>query len=147
MRNALARNGTRPFILLVEDNPDDIAFVRRALGKVEQDIGLVIAPDGEKGLEACHLTDELSGKREFVRPLFILLDLKLPKVDGLEVYRCFRESAAGKDIPIILNSSSKEEVERLEQEGLGADDYLFKPITPENLLSYLQKYGASGPTA
>lgn len=134
----------KPFILLVEDNDDDIMLTRRALGKIDRSIDLVVAKDGEEGLNACRLAGKIAGDKGRRLPLFILLDLKLPKANGLEVFRCFKSEPLIKSIPIILISSSKEEVKLLEQEGLGADAYLYKPITADELAGYLEAYRALG---
>lgn len=127
---------SKPFILLVEDNEDDIALTRRALNKVDPTVDLIVAKDGEEALGACRI----AGEAERRLPIFILLDLKLPKVGGVEVFRCFKSEPLAKDIPIIVVSSSKEEVALLERENLGADDYLFKPITADDLRRYLGRY-------
>lgn len=130
----------RPYILLVEDNEDDIMLTQRALAKVDSSVGVVVFKDGEAALDACREAGTLAENGALKKPLFILLDLKLPKANGVEIFRCFRSKAATKTVPIVLISSSKEEVTLLASQKLGADEYLFKPITPEKLAELIQRY-------
>jgi two-component system, response regulator len=80
----------KDYILLVEDNPDDVELTRRALGKVDEALDLVVAYDGEEGLEACRGTGKFEQEGSWAPPFLILLDLKLPKLSGLELLPCFR---------------------------------------------------------
>ena len=108
-------------ILLVEDSPDDVALTLRAFRK--QNIGneVVVAKDGEEALDYLH------GKRKF-NPALVLLDLKLPKVSGLEVLKKIRENEETKLCPVVVLTSSKEEKDLIESYKLGANSYIRKPV-------------------
>ncbi|HUB24936.1 MAG TPA: response regulator [Tepidisphaeraceae bacterium] len=107
-------------ILLVEDNPDDEALTRRALQKNKILNELVVARDGVEAL------DYLLG--DHPRPAVVLLDIKLPKIDGLEVLRRVRCEDRTKTMPIVILTSSKEEQDLVAGYSLGANSYIRKPV-------------------
>ena len=107
-------------ILLVEDNPDDIKLALRALKKNNIVNDVVIAADGKAAL------DYLLGTNS--PPAVILLDLKLPKMDGLEVLRQIRATSQLKRLPVVVLTSSKEEVDLIKSYDLGANSYIRKPV-------------------
>lgn len=112
-------------ILLVEDNPDDEALTLRALKKNNITNEVVVARDGAEAL------DYLFGTGKYgpaIRPQVILLDLKLPKVDGLEVLRRIRGDHRTKLLPVVILTSSNEERDRLQGYDLGANSYVRKPV-------------------
>ncbi len=114
-------------ILLVEDNPDDEALTLRAFQKHKLDNEIVVARDGAEALEYLFCTGAHAG-REPRLPEVILLDLKLPKLDGLEVLRRIREDARTRTIPVVILTSSQEERDLIEGYRLGANSYVRKPV-------------------
>ena len=114
-------------ILLVEDNPDDEALTLRAVRK-NMPHGIVVARDGAEALEFLFGTGRYSGRDLTDGPLLMLLDLKLPKVNGLEVLRRTREDARTRSIPVIVFTSSTEEQDILDSYRLGANSYIRKPV-------------------
>jgi two-component system response regulator len=119
--------GTNP-ILLVEDNADDEALTLRALKKNNIRNEIVIARDGVEALDYLFGTGSHSGRDLRVQPQVILLDLKLPKVDGLEVLRRIRTNEATRLLPVVILTSSNEESDRISGYGLGANSYVRKPV-------------------
>lgn len=113
-------------ILLVEDNPDDEALTLRALRKNNITNEVVVARDGAQALDYLFGTGESNGRT--VTPQVILLDLKLPKIDGLEVLRRIRSEQKTKLLPVVILTSSNEERDRMEGYGLGANSYVRKPV-------------------
>ena len=112
------------WILLVEDNPDDEALTLRALRKANVGNDIVVARDGAEAL------DRLLGGDAASRglPQVVLLDLKLPKVDGLEVLRRLRADDRTKILPVVILTSSNEEQDRVAGYQLGANSYVRKPV-------------------
>lgn len=117
---------TQKVILLVEDNPDDEALTLRALKKNNITNEVVVAHDGAEALEYLLGTGKQSGRA--IAPQVILLDLKLPKIDGLEVLRRMREEQSTKLLPVVILTSSNEERDRLQGYDLGANSYVRKPV-------------------
>jgi CheY-like chemotaxis protein len=115
-------------ILLVEDNPDDEALTRRALKKNQILNEVVVARDGAEALEWLFGTGRFAGRDLGVMPTVILLDLKLPKVDGLEVLQRIRADARTKVLPVVILTSSKEEQDLAQSYSLGANSYMRKPV-------------------
>lgn len=107
-------------ILLVEDNPDDEALTRRALEKHRLKNELIVARDGQEALDYL-----LGGNR---LPQLVLLDLKLPKIDGLEVLRRMRADDRTKFVPVVILTSSNEERDLMAGYSLGANSYVRKPV-------------------
>jgi len=114
-------------ILLVEDNPDDEALTLRAVRK-HMPHGIVVARDGAEALDFLFGTGNFSGRDLSVSPLLVLLDLKLPKVNGLEVLRRIRGDARTRVIPVVVFTSSTEEQDILDCYSLGANSYIRKPV-------------------
>jgi two-component system response regulator len=118
----------KPVILLVEDNPSDEKLTLRAFGKCEVENTIVVARDGAEAL------DFLLGRGTFVEanrpdlPSMVLLDLKLPRVDGLEVVRQVRADERAKVVPIVILTASREEEDIAEGFRLGANAYIRKPV-------------------
>ena len=107
-------------ILLVEDNPDDVDLTIRALKKNNILNKVIIARDGEEALH--HLF------RQEVKPILTLLDLKLPKVEGIEVLRRIREDERTRLFPVVILTSSLEEKDLIDGYRLGANSYIRKPV-------------------
>ena len=114
-------------ILLVEDNPDDEALTLRAVRK-HMPYGIVVARDGAEALDYLFGTGGHSEREPLSNPLLVLLDLKLPKVNGLEVLRRMRENVKTRSIPVIVFTSSTEEQDILDSYRLGANSYIRKPV-------------------
>ena len=115
-------------ILLVEDNPNDDLLTVRALKKHGFDQGLVVARDGAQALDYLFASGTYSGRDGLRMPRVILLDLKLPKVGGLEVLRRVRQDERTRHIPIVVLSSSIEERDLVASYELGANSYVRKPV-------------------
>lgn len=111
-------------ILLVEDNPDDEELTRLAFEECRLLNEVVVARDGEEALE--YLFDPQG--RGHVLPNLVLLDLKLPKVDGLEVLKRLREQERTRRLPVVILTSSKEESDLLAGYNLGCNSYIRKPV-------------------
>src|ERR1041385_7640827 len=124
-------------ILLVEDNPHDAFFLKRALLKVRQDLSLQLVADGEQALRYLNGELEYTDRALFPLPFLILLDLKLPYLSGFDVLEQTRNNPTLSAIPVFVLTSSSEERDRRRALELGARDYLVKPPTPEMLLRIL----------
>jgi two-component system, response regulator len=119
---------TNKVILLVEDNPDDEALTLRALTKNNIKNDVVVARDGAEALDYLFGRRAHEGRDTSVLPQMVLLDLKLPKVDGLEVLRAVRGDERTKRLPVVILTSSKEERDLLDGYNLGANSYVRKPV-------------------
>lgn len=115
-------------ILLVEDNADDEALTLRAFKKNSIQNEVVVARDGAEALDYFFATGAYAGRDLSVMPALTLLDLKLPKIDGLEVLRRLRADERTKLLPIVILTSSKEEQDLVTGYSLGANSYIRKPI-------------------
>lgn len=115
-------------ILLVEDNPDDAALTVHALETNKIGNTLVIARDGVEALDYLFCTGPHAGRNPQDLPTMVLLDLKLPKIDGLEVLRRIRSGAHTRLLPVVILTSSNEEEDRLKGYSLGANSYVRKPV-------------------
>ncbi len=115
-------------ILLVEDNPNDEALTLRALKKNNIQNNVMVARDGAEALDYLFGTGLHSGRDITLQPQVILLDLKLPKVDGLEVLKRLRANERTSILPVVLLTSSLEEQDILRGYQLGANSYIRKPV-------------------
>ena len=115
-------------ILLVEDNPDDVVLTRRALRKNNILNEVVLAHDGVEALDYLFGTGAYAGRDLTVLPQIVLLDLKLPKLDGLEVLRRIRADERTRLQPVVILTSSKEEQDLIKGYQLGANSYIRKPV-------------------
>jgi two-component system response regulator len=121
-------------ILFIEDNPDDVDLTLRAFKKNNILNPIVVAKDGEEALEY------LFGQKAF-KPALILLDLKLPKIDGLEVLKRIRADEKTKLLPVVILTSSKEEKDLINGYKNGANSYVRKPVSFEEFSSAMQHLG------
>ena len=128
-------------ILLVEDNPDDEALTVRALRKNNIRNEVVVARDGAQALDFLFGRGEHAAAGPRMLPQVILLDLKLPKVDGLEVLRQLRANEATKLVPVVILTSSNEEQDRVSGYGLGANSYVRKPVDFEQFVEAARQLG------
>ncbi len=115
-------------ILLVEDNPDDEALTLRALKKNNIMNEVVVARDGVQALDYLFGTGAHAGRDTSMQPQVVLLDLKLPKVDGLEVLRRLRADKRTSLLPVVILTTSKEERDLTDGYRLGANSYIQKPV-------------------
>jgi two-component system, response regulator len=115
-------------ILLVEDNPDDEALTLRALKKNGIQNQVVVARDGAQALDYLFGTGEQKECGPGPSPQLVLLDLKLPRVDGLEVLRRIRADERTRLLPVVILTSSKEQRDLVEGYGRGANSYIRKPV-------------------
>lgn len=128
-------------ILLVEDNPDDEALTLRALQKNNIKNDVFVARDGVEALDYLFATGPHAGRNGHELPQVVLLDLKLPKLDGLEVLRRLRADARTKLLPVVILTSSNEERDRLEGYGLGANSYVRKPVDFNEFIDAVRHLG------
>lgn len=128
-------------ILLVEDNADDEALTKRAFKKNNVMNQLVVARDGVEALDYLFGTGAQAGRDLSVMPTVILLDLKLPKVDGLEVLRRLRADARTKFLPVVVLTSSKEEQDLAQSYSLGVNSYIRKPVEFEQFIEAVRQLG------
>ncbi len=128
-------------ILLVEDNPSDIGLTRRALGKSRISNDLVVVEDGQEALDYLFGTDPLTGQNVNELPALILLDLKLPKVDGLEVLRQIRADERTHRQPVVILTTSSEEDDVAQSYDMGANSFIRKPVDFNQFAEAVQHLG------
>lgn len=128
-------------ILLVEDNPGDAEMALRALKKNKLANHVVHVEDGEEALDFVFARGEYSERDRDEKPKIILLDLKLPKVDGLEVLRKLKENSATRMIPVIILTSSKQERDMVESYRLGVNSYIVKPVDFDKFVKAVHDVG------
>lgn len=116
-------------VLLVEDNPDDEHLTLRELQKNNIANEIIVARDGVEALDHLFNQDALAIQKGRGLPQLVLLDLNLPKVDGLEVLRCIRADSRTRLLPVIVLTASSEDTDRIKAHGLGINGYVRKPVT------------------
>src|SRR5713226_6671774 len=128
-------------ILLVEDNPDDEALTLRALKKNNIKNEVVIATDGVEALDYLFGEGTHAGRDPRVMPQVVLLDLKLPKLNGFEVLKRMRSDERTKLLPVVILTSSDEEQDRINGYGLGANSYVRKPVEFGSFIEAVKQLG------
>jgi len=128
-------------ILLVEDNQDDVTLTLRALKKNNILNKVVLARDGVEALEYLFGADTEKGEEAWRKPLIVLLDLKLPRVDGLEVLKRIRQDERTRLLPVIILTSSNEERDLINGYSLGANSYIRKPVDFDQFTEAVRQLG------
>ena len=128
-------------ILLIEDNPEDLELALRALRKANLANHIQTARDGAEALDYIFAEGEHSGRKVEDSPKVILLDLKLPKVDGLEVLKRLKSDPRTKAIPVVVLTSSKEQNDVVKSYHLGVNSYIVKPVNFEAFVTAVQQLG------
>ena len=128
-------------ILLVEDNPDDAALALRALRTANLTNYIQLVRDGAEALDFIFCEGVHSQRNAEDAPKVILLDLKLPKVDGLDVLRRLKSDPRTKSIPTVILTSSKEQNDVVESYNLGVNSYIVKPVNFETFVTAVQQLG------
>ncbi len=128
-------------ILLVEDNPNDLELALRALKKRNLANKVVVARDGAEALDFIFGTGEYADRDVTARPKVVLLDLKLPKVDGLEVLRRIKADERTKAIPVVVLTSSQEERDVVDSYRLGVNSYIVKPVDFDQFIESVSQLG------
>lgn len=131
----------RRAILLVEDNPDDEALTMRALHKNNIGNEIVVARDGAEALDFLFCRGMHANRGADLQPELVLLDLKLPKVDGFEVLRELRRDERTKLLPVVILTSSKEQQDVVNGYGLGANSYVRKPVDFQQFADAVRQLG------
>jgi two-component system, response regulator len=128
-------------ILLIEDNPDDEALALRAMSKMNIVNQVIVARDGAEALDFLFATGSYTNRKPQDLPAVILLDLKLPKVDGLEVLRRLRSKELTRLIPVVVLTNSNEEQDIIHSYSLGANSYVRKPVDFQAFTSLVGQLG------
>ncbi len=128
-------------ILLIEDNPSDIGLTERAFKKSHITNQLVIAQDGQEALDYLFCQGAYVSRDDATPPMLVLLDLKLPKVDGLEVLRQIRGDKRTHRIPVVILTSSREEQDVATGYDLGVNSYIRKPVDFQQFAEVIKQLG------
>jgi CheY-like chemotaxis protein len=128
-------------ILLIEDNPNDAELTIRALKKSNIKNNLIHINDGAVALDFLFGTGEYEGRNLNNNPKVIFLDLKMPKVDGIEILRKLKSTENTKKIPVVVLTSSKENPDIEKCYALGANSYIVKPVEFENFIKAVSEIG------
>lgn len=131
----------QPPILLVEDNPDDEALTIRAFNKNGIQNPIAVARDGQEALDYLYGTGKHAGRPASEMPVLILLDIKLPKLNGIEVLRQIRAHEATRLIPTVILTTSKEEDDLVRSYSLGANSYIRKPVDFMQFMDVVKQVG------
>lgn len=129
-------------ILLVEDNPDDQFFIRRALSKEHAKSELVVVNDGLEALDFLYARGKFAARDPKVLPRLIILDLNIPKITGLEVLQEIKKHDSTRIIPVIIFTTSGEERDILDSYRRGANSYITKPVDIQQYNEIVQRLGS-----
>jgi two-component system response regulator len=132
---------TQKYILLVEDNPDDEVLTIRALAKNKLANGVVVARDGQEAVDFLFGTGTHAGRDASDLPQVVLLDLKLPKLDGFEVLRRIRAAERTRTLPVVILTSSKEERDVAQGYRDGCNSYVRKPVNFDEFVEAARQLG------
>ena len=131
----------KKFILLVEDNPDDEALTLRAFQRQKLANHIQVARDGAEALDFLFARGPHAARDRSLLPQVILLDLKLPKIDGLDVLRAIRQDEVTRGVPVVVLTSSREEQDVVNSYDLGANSYVRKPVDFERFMEAARELG------
>jgi two-component system response regulator len=132
---------SEPLILLVEDNRDDEELTRLALAESKVANRLTVVRDGQEALDWLFCQGAFADRDPCVLPCVVLLDLKLPKIGGLEVLQALRADPRSRRLPVVILTSSKEEVDIIRGYDLGANSYIRKPVDYEQFTQAIRDLG------
>lgn len=127
-------------ILIVEDDPNDVELTLTALGEYNLANEVVVARDGQQALDYLYCRGEFNG-RPANNPAVMLLDLKLPKIDGLEVLQQVKSDGRLKTIPVVVLTSSSEEKDKMQSYSLGVNAYVVKPVDFHEFVNAVKELG------
>lgn len=128
-------------ILIVEDNPSDLKLMIKALQRNNLGNKIIALKDGEEALDFLFSRGQYEGQNQSNRPKVIFLDLKLPKIDGLEVLQAIKSNELTKVIPVTVVTSSKEERDVVESYNLGVNSYVVKPVEFDAFVDVISNLG------
>lgn len=128
-------------ILIVEDNENDAEMALRALKKNNLTNHVLVVSDGEEALDFIFANGKYSDRKNRKRPRMVLLDLKLPKVDGMEVLRAMKGNAETRIIPVIILTSSREECDLVDSYRIGVNSYIVKPVDFDKFVDAVHDLG------
>jgi len=128
-------------ILLAEDNPDDVQLTLRALRKSKIVNEVIVVRDGVETLDYLFGTGNYAGRDTNILPQVLLLDLKMPRMDGLEVLKRIRNDERTKVLPVVVLTTSSEDKDRVESYKLGANSYIRKPVDFNQFVNAVQQLG------
>jgi CheY-like chemotaxis protein len=128
-------------ILLVEDNPSDVGLTQRALAKSHVANELIVAEDGQEALDYLFGAGAHAGRDVAELPALVLLDLKLPRLDGLEVLRRIRADERTRRLPVVILTTSKEDRDVAASYDLGVNSYIRKPVDFDQFAQAIQQLG------
>jgi two-component system response regulator len=128
-------------ILLVEDSPEDLELTQRALRNANLGNHIQVARDGAEAMDFIFCDGVYTGRKIEDTPKLILLDLKLPKVDGLEVLERIKSDPRTRHIPVVILTSSKEQTDVIKSYKLGVNSYIVKPVNFESFTAAVQELG------
>ena len=128
-------------ILLIEDNPEEAELAIRSLRKYNLANRLLHIDDGAEALDVIFSIGKYAGNKNPLHPKLILLDLKLPRVDGLEILRQIKSDEQTKRIPVVVLTSSKEETDIIESYRMGVNSYIVKPVNFDSFTKAVSELG------
>ncbi len=131
----------KKIILLAEDNPDDVLLTQRAFKKSNILNELVVVKDGEEALNYLFAEGKYKNRDKNIMPELILLDLKMPKLDGLQVLERIRKDPRTKQLPIVILTTSKEESDVVKSYCLGANSFISKPVDFDQFIAAVKQLG------
>ena len=128
-------------ILLIEDNPEEAELAIRSLRKYNLANKLLHIDDGAEAIDVIFSKGKYAGNKNPLQPKLILLDLKLPRVDGLEILRQIKSDEQTKLIPVVVLASSKEETDIIESYRMGVNSYIVKPVNFDSFTKAVSELG------
>lgn len=127
-------------ILLVDDSPNDVILIKSALGNTHLGNQIIVAEDGEEALDFLYKRGKFSDS-DYEMPIFILLDIKMPFMDGIEVLKIIRADAAFNKVPVIMLTSSRDSRDLQECYDNGANSFVVKPVNINDFMGVVKELG------